>query len=126
MSFSIDDAKALAAGYKWLLLVRFTFLNGNVLYVSDTDVTFGGHTYLGVLAEQDLEKVQMMSESGVDIPPVMTFHFADANAYVYSNYERGTGRGFRGAKVEARLAFYNVLGAEFSTDSIVRFSGVCD
>lgn len=126
MPFTIDDAKALAAGYMWILLVKFTFTNGDILYVSTHDVTYGGQAYLGILAEQDLEKVQAMSESGVDIPPSMTFHFADANSYAYLNYERGAGRGFRGAKVEARLAFYDVLGNAFSTDSIVRFVGVCD
>ncbi|HYP07483.1 MAG TPA: hypothetical protein VER03_14720, partial [Bryobacteraceae bacterium] len=126
MPFDINAAKELAAGFKWILLCKFTFLNGSTFYCSDSDVTFGGQAYLGVLESQDLDKIQSMSESGVDIPASMTFHFADANAYVYLNYERGAGRGFRGAKVEARLAFRNALGAENSTDSIVRFSGVCD
>lgn len=126
MAFTIDQAKEMVAGYLLLLLVKFTFSNGNTLYVSTRDVEWDSHAYSGRVADADLERVQMMSESGVDIPPSMSFHLADPDGFIYQNYERGSGRGFRGAKVEARIAFYDVLGNQFSTDSIVRYMGVCD
>jgi hypothetical protein len=126
MAFSIDQAKALAAGYQWLLLAKWTFNNGDTLYLSTRDVTFGGQAYLGRLADQDLDTVQSMSESGIDLAPVWTAHIADSDSYVYLNYENGTGRGFRGADVEVKLGFRDVLGNENSTDTMFRFSGVCD
>src|ERR1041385_1886580 len=99
---------------------------GDVLYFSTKDVTYNGIDYQGRLSDADLEAVQMLSESGVDIPPSLTLHVADADSSILLNWEDGPERGFKGALVELRLVFYDVLAQEFSSDSIVRYTGVCD
>ena len=127
MPFTIDQSKELAAGYQCLLLADFLFLSGDVLRLATREVTWNGNAYLGRLMDSDLGTVQMLSESGVDIPPSLRLHVADADGAIFANWERtAAGRGFRGAVVVARLVFFNVLTPEFSTDSIVRFTGICD
>jgi hypothetical protein len=109
--------------------VGYTFafvVFGDVLFLSTKDVTYNGIDYQGRLSDLDLEAVQMMSESGVDVPASLTLHIADADAALYLNWEEGDGRGFRGAKVEARIVFYDVLSGTFSEDSVVRYTGICD
>jgi hypothetical protein len=127
MAFTIDQAKEMAASIGTpVLLCDFFFLNGSFLYLSNRDLTWNGHTYRGLLSEFDLEAVQNMSESGVDIPSSMTFHIGDANGAVYLDYETTSGRGFRGCSVKARLAMLNVATGEISSDTIVRYTGICD
>ncbi len=99
---------------------------GDVLYFSTKDVVYGGVNYQGRLSDLDLEAVQMLSESGVDIPPSLTLHIADADASIFLNWEEGDARGFKGATVELRLVFFDVLAGNFSSDSIVRYTGICD
>lgn len=123
---TLDQAKELVAGQLPLLLVKFTFLDGSTLYLSTHAVTHGGQAYQARLSDLDLEKVQMMSESGIDIPPTLTLHIADADGSILTNYENATSKGFRGAKVEVRFVFYDVLAGTFSTDSLVRYTGICD
>ena len=126
MAFTIDQAKELVAGKLPLLLSKFTFLDGSNLYLSTHAVTYSGQAYQARLSTIDLERVQMMSESGIDIPPSLSLHIADADGSILSNYENAAGLGFKGAQVEVRFVFYDILGAEFSTDSLVRYTGICD
>jgi hypothetical protein len=126
MAYTLNAAKELVAGKLPLLLVKFTFLNGSTLHLSTHAVTYGGQAYQARLSQIDLERVQMMSESGIDIPPSLTLHIADADGSILANYENGTGLGFKGARVEVRFVFYDVLAQEFSTDSLIRYTGICD
>lgn len=122
---TIDDAKELVAGLQPLLLASFAFAD-DVLYLSTKDVTYNDVPYQGRLEQIDLEAVQMMSESGVDIPPSLTLHIADADSSIFLNWEEGASRGFKGARVTLSLVFYDVLANTFTTDSIVRYIGICD
>ncbi len=108
-------------GYTFAVIVF-----GDVLYFSTKDVVYGGVNYQGRLSDLDLEAVQMLSESGVDIPPSLTLHIADADGSIFLNWEEGDARGFKGATVALRLVFFDVLAGTFSSDSIVRYTGVCD
>jgi hypothetical protein len=115
---TVDDG---GVGYTFAFVVF-----GDVLFLSTKDVTYNGIDYQGRLSDLDLEAVQMMSESGVDVPASLTLHLADADAALYLNWEEGDGRGFRGAKVVLRLVFFDVLSGTFSEDSVVRYTGICD
>src|ERR1041384_6424881 len=74
---------------------RAVVVFGDVLYFSTKDVTYNGIDYQGRLSEIDLENVAMLSESGVDIPPGLTLHLADADSSILLNWEEGAERGFK-------------------------------
>ncbi len=99
---------------------------GDVLFLASKDVTYGGIDYQGRLSEIDLESVQAMSESGVDIAPSLTLRVADADSSIYLNWEESASRGFKGSRVTLTLVFYDVLSNSFSEDSIIRYQGIAD
>ena len=53
--------------------------------------------------------------------PSVTWHIADPEKQIWSDYRRG----FRGAICSARLVFYDPASGQFSSDSIVRYVGTC-
>jgi len=87
---------------------------------------YGSTAYLGRVENDDIDVVAMLDASGVDIPPRLTLSLADSDSYLFTYYEQGAGRGFRGAIVTVTLVFYDVLGQQFSTDYAVRYVGICD
>lgn len=125
MSFSVSVGKELAAAPRPVLLYSFTFLDGTILRVSTLAVTFGGNAYTARVDDSEIERLATLSEQGVDRVPSVTVKLADPDGYLWTNYERATGRGFKGARLEARFALYDIIAAEWSTDSLVPFVGTC-
>lgn len=127
---TINIAKEQAATYSPLLLYTFTWPDATVLRLSSAPLNsaeggfqYGGNDYLARIREQDIAVVQELAEGGIDIAPSVTLTLADADQYLWTNYERA--KGFKGATVEARFVFWSADTSTFSSDSVLRFSGIC-
>ena len=130
---TINVAKEQAATYQPLLLVEILFGDGTYLRLSTHPLNtteggpqYGGHDYLGRISQQDIAQFQSLSETGVDLVPSVTLTLADPDGYLYANYERASGKGFKGATLTARLVMFDPVNATFSSDSRVPFSGICE
>jgi hypothetical protein len=126
----IKNAKELAQGYQPLLLAEFTLQSGPKLRVAShpLNVTEGGFQYAGVdwlarVMSYDITATQALSESGIDYTPSVTINMADTNRDILTNFEQAVG--MKGAVVKLTFIFWNVGTNQFSTDSMVRFMGVC-
>jgi hypothetical protein len=127
MSTTINTAKELAApAHRPLLLAVFTFADASVLRVSTMAVTFGGNAYAARIDQTEIDRLAVLSEQGVDRVPSVTVRLADPDGYLWTNYERASGKGFSGAAVSLTFAVYDPVNEEFSTDSFVPFLGTCD
>lgn len=127
----IDDIKDQQLASQPLLVYTFTFSSGTVLRVAthplnvaEGGIQYGGVDYFGRVERQDLEQIQQLSEQGIDLVPSISIHLADADKFLLTNYEQV--HGFKGATVTADFVFYDVDAGTFSTDSIRKFTGVCD
>src|ERR1700722_14266909 len=130
---NIQTAKELSIAYAPLLLCEITFNDNSVLRVSSHDfqasttgVQWNGNDYLPRLMNNTLSTAQGLSSLGVDIIPQIELKFADADKTLWINYESQQGRGFRGASIVLRFLFYDVVGQTFSSDSVVKFVGICE
>ncbi len=122
---AINTLKEQAATFRPTLLVDITFATGLVLRLASISCTYGGNSYLGRLAEQSIDRLQALSEQGIDRVPGVSLTIADPDAVIWTNYERVAG--FKGATIQARFVFHDPLNAtEFSSDSIVVFNGICN
>lgn len=128
---TIDIAKEQRTTYRPLLVYTITFTDGAVLRLSSAPLStaeggyqYGGNDYLGRIAEQDIESIQELADGGIDVAPRVRLNLHDADQYLWTTYE--VAKGFRGATVEARFIFWQADTSTFSSDSSVRFVGICD
>jgi len=119
------------AAYLPLLLAVFTFHDGTILRLSTAPLStaqgglqYGGNDYLARILDQDIAAVQALSEQGIDIIPSVTIHIADADKHVWTNFEKT--KGFKGATIVLTFIFWDADSANFSSDSLVKFTGICD
>lgn len=133
MAYTITTAKEQAVSKQPLLLAKFTFPDGTVLRLSThpLNTAEGGQQYAGVdwlgrLRTQDIDQLQALSDTGVDLVASVSLTINDPDGYIEQNYERAAGCGFKGAEVELRLVMVDLATWEFSTDSRVPFVGICD
>jgi len=127
---TINAAKELAQTYQPLLLAEFTFQSGAVLRVashplnpSEGGYQYGGYDWLARVMSYDITATQALAESGIDYTPQVSVTLADVNRDIWANYEQPYG--FKGAMLTIRFVFWNVGSNEFSSDSLVKFVGVC-
>ncbi|MCE5311158.1 MAG: hypothetical protein LLG20_26260, partial [Acidobacteriales bacterium] len=123
---TINEGKELAQARKPILLGTFTFSDGTVLRVATLGCVFEGETYEARVDEQDIDRLASLSEQGVSLVPSVKIRLADPDAYLWTNYERPAGKGFRGATLQLRFALLEPNTGEFSTDSLIPFLGLCD
>lgn len=128
---TINASKGLEVSYRPLLLYTFSWPDGSALRVasiglngSEGGVQYGGEDYLGRVIDQDLGALQGFSAQGLDILPQVQVRLADPDKLIYSNYHGP--KGFRGATLTVRFVLYDVAARIFSSDSKVRFIGLCD
>ncbi len=121
---SLNTLKEQGATFRPTLLVTITFATGLVLRLSTISCTYGGQSYLGRIAEEAIDRIQALSEQGIDRVPSLSLQIADPDASIWTNYERVAG--FKGAVLEARFVFFDPFTPDFSSDSVVVFSGVCN
>lgn len=131
--------KDLTQAYSPLLLATITFTDANAtvlclsthpLNMAEGGFAFPGNSmlpandYLARLLEQNIDAVQAMSDTGIDIPPTMSLQIADADRAIWANYE-GT-LGFKGATLDLDLVLWEADTGNFSSDSYRRFTGICN
>src|SRR5580704_10385267 len=97
--------------YQPLLTATITFVDGTILRLSTHPLNaaeggyqYGGNDYFARLLDQNIDAVQEMSETGIDIPPTMTLKIADADRFIWTNYEKAIG--FKGAELDLDLALW--------------------
>jgi hypothetical protein len=124
-------------GYQSLLLATIIFppqpdgtqgptlrLSTHPLNAAEGGVQYNGNDYYARLLEQNIDAVQAMSENGIDIPPNFSLKIADADRFVWSNFEQPYG--FKGAVLNIDLVLYEADSGNFSSDSYRKFTGLCN
>lgn len=126
MSFTINSEKEIAEPRRPVLLFEFTFSDGSVWRAATINCTYGGNAYAAAISEDNIDRLEYLSEQGIDRVPSARVAIADADAVLFGTWERGALKGFRGATLVARLALLDVITGEFSAESLVPFLGICD
>jgi len=129
----IAAAKEQTVTYQPLMLVELTMPNGNVLRLASHMLAgtidggggfpYGGNDYMPRLMDTDVSATQALSEQGIDFTPSVSITAADPDGALYNNWE--SGMGFKGATMVCRFIFWNVGNNDFSTDSVIKFTGIC-
>ena len=128
----INAAKELAVTYQPLLLAEITLSDGvtklrlcsHGLRNADGGFQYGGYDWLPRIMNQDVAATQALSEQGIDQTPNVTLQIADPDKFVWLNYEQA--KGLKGARMKLLFVFWNVGQNDFSSDSVVKFVGVCN
>lgn len=134
---TVADNKNLNPGYTPLLLAVVTFQGGATLNLSTHPLdgtrgsAFPGVTggapagsYVGRIAQQDIDTIQSRSPQGIDRVPKITLHIWDGDFTIYNTYAKVYG--FRGASLQIWLTLWQAGTSNFATDSPLLFSGTCD
>jgi len=132
---TIAIAKELKLSYQPLLLCELVFPNApsgsNTLYLSseNMDATEGGFPYLGNnyiprVLNKNIGAIQAISDNGITQSPRITLNLADADKYLFNTWEYTYG--FMGAKVTVFFVFWDPGTSTFSSDTLVKFVGVCN
>jgi len=127
----INTTKELAKAQQPLLLAVVTFSDASVLRLSTHPLStseggyaYGGNNYVGRILSFNLGAFQGYDATGIDIIPTASVTIADADKSIKINYEDS--KGFAGASLDLTFIFWDADTASFSSDSILKFSGVCD
>lgn len=114
-----------------LLLAVFTFHDGTVyrasthpLNTAEGGFQYGGANYLGRIESQEISAVQGYDAGGIDLVPRVSLTLADADKALRTGYEDVYG--FAGAQLDLTFVFWDADSSTFSSDSIVKFRGLCD
>jgi len=128
---TINAAKDIAVSYQPLYLATITFSDAAVLRLSthplntaEGGYAYGGNSYYGRILRMDLGAIQGFDQGGIDIVPRVSLTLADADKELLINYEQA--KGFRGATLVLDFLLWDAGTSTFSSDSIRKFSGVCD
>src|ERR1043165_5554069 len=135
----LANKDAAPHGYAPLLIAQFVFTDGTSLYcsthnlnTSEGGTAYSGHSYLARIADQDLAQIQARSEQGIDRIADVTLHLYNADQFIWTNYEKASGKGFKGARLYLSLILMDIDpstgGYVFTSDSPapLKFSGICD
>jgi hypothetical protein len=113
-----------------VLFYAITFFGTSVtLYLCDKNdathdyLTYDGNQYLSRVKAQQIGPLQAFSTMGFDTWPDLTITLADPDAAMF-DYEQNYG--YAGARLTATIAFWDPVSGNFSSDSIVKFTGICD
>lgn len=127
----IASAKDAQQSFQPLLLAVFTFHTGTIyrasthpLSVAEGGYQYGGNNYIGRILSQDISAVQGFDAGGIDIIPRCAITLADADKALKTGYEDVYG--FAGAQLDLTFLFWDADSSTFSSDSILKFRGVCD
>lgn len=130
---TIDAGKELPVAYRPVVLCEFTFLDSSTLFVcthngdgANGGYAYNGANYLPMVDDQAIDRLAQLSEMGIDRVPSITVKLADPSGTLLASYERGAGKGFKGATVLMRLVLFDPETGSYSSDYIVPFVGICD
>src|SRR5438445_553790 len=121
MSILLNNAKELAQGFQPLHMIDFLWPDGSTLSVCTHAVTFNGTAYQARVVAQQIDQVQALSPTGIDIPPNVKITLADADKSMWGIEST---KKFRGARMTITFAFYDFATSTFS-DSVIPFVGRC-
>ena len=128
---NIINAKEAGQTFQPLLLAEITFADGSVLRLSTHDlrqattgVQWNHNDYLPRILNSDSAATQALSSLGIDTIPYITLKLADADRTLWQSYEQR--KGFKGASVVFRFVFFDVVNKTFSSDSVIKFVGICE
>lgn len=129
---TIAVAKEQKITYQPLLLVQIQMPNGGPVLRLSTEnlaVTTGGHQYNGFdwiprISNQEIGAISALSDNGIVQSPQIQLKLADADKFLWNEYE--TIYGFKGAQLTLLFVFWDPDTATFSTDSVIKFVGICD
>ena len=94
------------------------------LKTSEGGYQYGGNDYAGRIISQEIGAVQGYDSTGIDLIPRVSLTLADADKALKLNYEDVYG--FAGAQLDLTFVFWDADSTTFSSDSIIRFRGICD
>lgn len=133
LSGTVLANKDAALAYLPLILCEFAFadastlrLSTNPLNVSEGGYQYGGNDYLARIRNQDIAQAAAITDTGIDIPANVTLRLGDADKHLFLNYEKASGKGFKGAALTMRVVLWEADTANFSSDSLIPFKGRCD
>jgi hypothetical protein len=128
---TINSAKDIQQTFQPLLVALVTFVGGSTLRLSTHPLSvaeggfqYGGANYFGRIVEQDISIVQGYEPGGIDVIPRVSLRIADADKSIKVNYDDVYG--FSGATLELTFIFWDADSATFSSDSTIKFTGICD
>lgn len=121
---TINATKELAVSAQPLHLAVFVFPDGHVLRVATHEVTYSSNTYQQRILKPELLPTQAVNGQGVELVPSLSITLADADRAMLLNEEMA--HGFKGAELTLTLVMHNVGTAEFTSDAVVLFRGLCD
>lgn len=127
----IASSKDSQQSHQPLLLATITFPDGTIFRASTHPLSsaeggypYGGNNYAGRIISQDIGAVQGYDTTGIDLIPRASLTFADADKALKVNYEDVYG--FAGATLDLTFVLWDADTADFSSDSIQRYLGICD
>jgi Putative phage tail protein len=123
MAYTINSAKEAGVTRKPVHLFDFTWPDGSTLSVCSHALSKDAVDYLARVMDQQIDPIQALSPTGIEIPPSVRLTLADADK---SMHMIEVARGFRGARLRVTFAYYDFEASEWSTDSVVPFLGRCD
>lgn len=118
---SIYDLKEMAVTDTPLLLFQCVLQNGQTMYWSTHQVTYGGNTYTPRVMRHNVFAMQTSSDQGVDVIPRVSLSMANADSY-FSELERSVG--WKGATLTVTFLFYNLLAGAATSNAAVLFQGI--
>lgn len=132
---TIAASKELKLSYQPLLLCQIVFpgaaSGSNTLYLSkeNLDASNGGFAYQGNnyiprILNKNIGAIQAVSDNGITQSPQITISLADADQYLFNEWEFTYG--FMGAKITVFFVFWDPGSSTFSSDTLVKFVGVCN
>jgi hypothetical protein len=127
----IASAKDAQQSFQPLLLAVFTLVGGTIfrasthpLNTAEGGYQYGGNNYVGRIISQDIGAFQGYDITGIDLIPRVSIVLADADKALKTAYEDVYG--FGGAQLDLTFLFWDADSSTFSSDSILKFRGVCD
>ena len=118
---TIANLKEQAAAQTPLVLFDVVMPDGTGAFWSTHDVVVDSTSYDARVIRHNFFEIQSSSGSGIDAIPRISFALANADSR-YSQLE--TAIGFKGARVTARFAFYDLASDTQATPSRVVFQGM--
>lgn len=106
------------------VITAVTIVAGGTGYSNGSlTVTAVGFDYMPRLLKSDIALTQALSDQGIDYTPSISLIVNDPDGTIWNDFEAPIG--FKGALMTIRFVFWQAGTGNFSTDSVVKFVGIC-
>ncbi len=120
--------------FRPLFLFTVTFTDGSTVLRLCTDplntgeggYQYSGNDYLARVGSMQIAPIQNMGQLGIDVIPNIGLTLLDPDSTIYTDYE--VSPGFGGATLTMDLVLVQITptGFNFTSDSVRRFTGICN